>query len=78
MANASAARIAYILALVGGILLVIFGLLSLIGYSVVYFGPFFYVGTGVEMVEAHKNGRPQIFSKGKALLRASTGRANLL
>ena len=43
MKNASAARLAYILALLGGILLVIFGLLSLIGFSVVYFGPFFYV-----------------------------------
>ena len=43
MKNASAARLAYILALLGGILLVIFGLLSLIGVSVVYFGPFFYV-----------------------------------
>jgi hypothetical protein len=33
-------RIAYYLALIGGILLVIFGLLSLIGYAFIYFGPF--------------------------------------
>ena len=33
-------RVAYYLALIGGILLVIFGLLSLIGYAFTYFGPF--------------------------------------
>jgi hypothetical protein len=33
-------RIAYYLALIGGIPLVIFGLLSLIGYAFMYFGPF--------------------------------------
>ena len=37
-------RIAYYLALIGGILLVIFGLLSLIGYALVYFGPFISFG----------------------------------
>jgi hypothetical protein len=43
MSGTSVSRIAYYLALIGGILLLIFGLLSLVGYSVVYFGPFFYV-----------------------------------
>ena len=33
-------RIAYYLALIGGILLVIFGLLSLIGYAFILLGPF--------------------------------------
>ena len=37
-------RIAYYLALIGGILLVISGLLSLIGYDFVYFGPFISFG----------------------------------
>ena len=44
MSEMSVSRIAYILALVGGILLVIFGLISLIGSS---FGPsFLYWGWG--------------------------------
>jgi hypothetical protein len=37
-------RISYYLALIGGILLVIFGLLSFIGYAFVYFGPFISFG----------------------------------
>ncbi len=37
-------RIAYYLALIGGILLVIFGLLSLIGYAFVYIGSFISLG----------------------------------
>jgi hypothetical protein len=40
MSEISVSRIAYILALIGGILLVISGLLSLIGYGFIYFGPF--------------------------------------
>jgi len=40
MSEVSVSRIAYILAFVGGILMVIFGLLSLIGYGFIYFGPF--------------------------------------
>jgi hypothetical protein len=39
MSENSVSRLAYILALIGGILLVIFGLLSLIGYSLETFGP---------------------------------------
>ena len=41
MSEISVSRIAYILALIGGILMVIFGLLGLIGTS---FGPFLYWG----------------------------------
>lgn len=37
-------RIAYYLALIGGVLLVIFGLLSLIGYAFIFFGPFISFG----------------------------------
>ncbi|MGA3060994.1 MAG: hypothetical protein ABSD92_11580 [Candidatus Bathyarchaeia archaeon] len=37
-------RIAYYLALIGGILLVIFGLLSLIGYAFTFIGPFISFG----------------------------------
>jgi hypothetical protein len=37
-------RIAYYLALIGGILLVIFGLLSLVGYAFTYLGPFISFG----------------------------------
>ena len=37
-------RIAYYLALIGGILLVIFGLLALVGYAFSYFGPFISFG----------------------------------
>jgi len=37
-------RIAYYLALIGGILLVIFGLLALVGYDFSYFGPFISFG----------------------------------
>jgi hypothetical protein len=37
-------RIAYYLALIGGILLVIFGLLSLIGYAFLYIGSFISFG----------------------------------
>ncbi len=45
MAEMSVSRIAYILALIGGILLVIFGLISLIGSP---FGPsFLYWGLGL-------------------------------
>lgn len=44
MADTSISQIAYILALIGGILLVLFGLISLIGFS---FGPsFLYWGWG--------------------------------
>ena len=39
MSEISVSRIAYILALIGGILLVILGLLSFIGYSGQNFGP---------------------------------------
>jgi hypothetical protein len=39
-------RIAYYLALIGGILLVISGLLALIGYNFSYFGPFISFGFG--------------------------------
>ena len=44
MSEISVPRIAYILALVGGILMVIFGLLSLIGSSFENFGPFLHWG----------------------------------
>jgi len=44
MSEISVSRIAYILALVGGILLVILGLLSLIGSSFENYGPFLHWG----------------------------------
>jgi hypothetical protein len=37
-------RLAYYLTLIGGILLVLFGLLSLIGYAFTYLGPFISFG----------------------------------
>ena len=40
MSEISVSRIAYLLVLIGGILMVIIGLLSFIGYGFVYFGPF--------------------------------------
>jgi hypothetical protein len=44
MSEISVSRIAYILALVGGILMVILGLLSLIASSFEHFGPFLHWG----------------------------------
>jgi hypothetical protein len=44
MSEISVSRIAYILVLVGGILMVLFGLLSLIGSSFESFGPFLHWG----------------------------------
>ena len=44
MSEISVSRIAYILALLGGILLVILGLLSFIGYSFRSFGPVLHWG----------------------------------
>jgi hypothetical protein len=44
MSEISVSRIAYILALIGGILMIIFGLLSLVGSSFDNFGPFLHWG----------------------------------
>jgi hypothetical protein len=44
MSEISVSRIAYILVLIGGILMVLFGLLSLIGSSFESFGPFLHWG----------------------------------
>ena len=53
MADTSISQIAYILALIGGILLVIFGLISLIGSS---FGPsFLYWGWGFAMLRLRRH-----------------------
>jgi hypothetical protein len=45
-ATPSVGRIAYILVVIGGILLIILGLLSLIGWSLGFGGPFFRWGWG--------------------------------